>query len=52
MDEDDELDDLGELSDEELERELTVAAANEHRDELYRALLAERARRGLDALDD
>jgi hypothetical protein len=40
--------DLSELSDEEIEQELTIAAGNEHRDELFRDLLAERTRRRLD----
>jgi hypothetical protein len=38
-------DDPSRLSDEELEEELTIAATNEHRDDLYRTLLAERERR-------
>jgi hypothetical protein len=51
IDDDAELDfdlDLSELSDEEIEQELTIAAGNEHRDELFRDLLAERTRRRLD----
>jgi hypothetical protein len=36
---------LAELSDEELEEELTIAASREQRDERYHALLAEQERR-------
>ena len=39
------LDALAELSDEELEEELTIAASRAQRDERYHALLAEQQRR-------
>lgn len=45
MDLDELDDDFSDLSDDELEEALTLAVANEHRAELYEALLAERARR-------
>jgi hypothetical protein len=42
---DDELDEIAQLSDEELEVELTIAAQNPGLDRRYQALLAERERR-------
>ena len=44
-------DDLAELSDEELQRELTIAASAPHRDERYEQLLAELDRRRADPRD-
>ena len=51
-DADDGADEIAELSDDELEQELTLAAGHERRNERYRALLAERERRRSETGDE
>ena len=50
--EDDVADDIAELSDEALERDLTFAAGHASRDERNRAQLVERERRSSEAGDE